>query len=256
MATNPLALGLDPRQAAQINPLSSAYWGQGDAGDGTGSLGDGRGGIFDWSQLGGLGYDTSGFYRSNGDNESPQMQAGNPQEVEAFLQAQGLQIMQQPLGNNEFANYLVDQQGQVVGEPFRGSNSDPNFSAAAMAAVAAVTAGVGGGYFGGGELAASGGIPLSAAEMGVGSFPAGMEGFGFANATGAGAGAAEAGAVAGGGLTAGASGGAGLTAGAGAAGSLYAPAGYAAAGMGAAGAAAAGGGGGAGGLLASLGSAN
>ena len=147
--------------------------------------------------------------------------------------------------------HLQTPDGQVIsGEPVYNRESWNSDDWKDLAVNSALV--LGGGYLAGNALAGagfgagagSGGIPLSAAEMGVGSFPAGMEGFSFMPAGGA---AAE-GAAVGGGLTAGA-------------GSLYAPAGFAggtgsalagAAGAGAAGGAA----GGLGGLLSTLGSAN
>jgi len=234
MATNPMQYGLDPRLANFIDPMNSAYFGTAGNGEQTQSLGDGRGNVVHWGQLAGLGYDTSSFYGSNGDNESPTMGVTNPDAAQQWLQSQGLQIANQQLGDGRFANYLVNAQGQVVGEPFIGTQNDPNFWGAAQLAGAAVTAGVASGYLGGGAAAGaagSGGIPLTAAEAGYGSFPAGMEGWGGLQVSSAGAGSAGTAGTVGGGLSVGGGAGAGL----------YAPAGYAAggtaAGAGAAGAA-------------------
>jgi len=112
-----------------------------------------------------------------------------------------------------------------------------------------------------GGLGAAGGIPLSAAEMGVGGFPAGMEGYGFMPASGAAEGATLGTAAGGyGGLTGGGllTGNAGATLGAEGLGSLGLSAGgYG--GLGEAGgvmAGLSGAGGGGGGLLSTLGRAN
>ena len=112
-----------------------------------------------------------------------------------------------------------------------------------------------------GGLGAAGGIPLSAAEMGVGGFPAGMEGYGFMPASGAAEGAPLGTAAGGyGGLTGGGllTGNAGATLGAEGLGSLGLSAGgYG--GLGEAGgvmAGLSGAGGGGGGLLSTLGRAN
>ena len=133
---------------------------------------------------------------------------------------------------------LVGPEGQeIVGNPY--SYDEPAlFQGQDLAQAAAL---VGGGALGANAMfgGLGGGIPLTAAEMGVGQFPAGMEGFNFLPASGA---AAE-GAAAGGGMTAGA-------------GSLYAPAGFAGGAGSALAGGAAGSAGGIGSLLSSLGSAN
>ena len=219
---NPL---LNPALASRSNVLTQMTRGN----LGPNANADAFGGLA--GQLAALGYDTSGFmgHQGGGDEMGTLTPAvGDYGAAEQFLRANGLQVAQQPLGGDQFANYLVDAQGQVVGEPFIGSNKDSAFQFGMLAATAIASGGIaswaggaGAGGMSGMDLAADaalgsgnnilsagaglGGsaIPMTAAEMGVGSFPAGMEGYNFMPAGAATEGAAGSAAGGYGGLTGG-----------------------------------------------------
>lgn len=151
--------GLDPSQATLNSSLT--YLNKGNREFSPYAAGeDGRGNVVNWGQFSNLGYDTSSFYGTGQDAEgSPTNGIYDMEAADKWLADNGLRVAQQPLDGSRFANYIVDRQGNIVGEPFIGDNKDTNFQLAAIAAAGIATAGIAG-------WASAG---AGAAEAGVGT---------------------------------------------------------------------------------------
>jgi hypothetical protein len=163
-----------------------------------GSLGSGNGrGFADLAALSDQSFDR-GFF-AGGDSE--QDYGIDPARLQQVLDAEGIQIYEEMLPGNAVRRYLVNRNGELVGQPVEGSMDDDNFGIAAGIMAAVVTAGVASWANAGG--AAAGAATSSAApvwnaalaESAVGTAGYGASSAGLGGGAGAlaGAGAAEVG---------------------------------------------------------------